>query len=226
MQVSEALARRQSVRAFRPDPVPSGLVEEILDQARRAPSGGNLQPWRVYALAGTELAAFKQVVASQIAAGILSEAPEYAVYPERLWEPFRKRRRDAGAQRYAAIGVADKDAVGQQELSLRNYAFFGAPVGLFFCLDRRFGAPQWSDVGMYMLSVMLLAVEKGLDTCPQESWSNWPRTIAAQLQLPEELMVFAGMALGYRDADHPLNRYRTERAPLAEVAELRGFSAS
>lgn len=223
MQVSEALARRQSVRAFRPDPVPPGLVEEILDTARLAPSGGNLQPWRIHALAGDALAGFKQAVAGRIAAGTLAETPEYAVYPERLWEPFRKRRRDAGAQRYAAIGVADKDVAGQQELALRNYDFFGAPVGLFFCLDRRFGPPQWSDVGMYMLAVMLLAVERGLDTCPQESWSNWPRTIAAHLQLPEELMVFSGMSMGYRDAEHPLNRYRTDRAALSEVADLRGF---
>lgn len=86
MQVSEALARRQSVRAFRPDPVPPGLVQEILDQARLAPSGGNLQPWRIYALAGAELTSFKQAVAAQIAAGTLSETPEYSVYPERSEE--------------------------------------------------------------------------------------------------------------------------------------------
>jgi nitroreductase len=223
MDVSEALARRQSVRAFLPDPVPPGMVEAILDRARQAPSGGNLQPWRVYALAGDALAAFKQVVAEKIAAGTPAEAPEYAVYPERLWEPLRRRRRETGAQRYAALGVADKDAAGQQALTLRNYEFFGAPVGLFFCLDRRLGPPQWSDVGMYMLSVMLLAVEHGLDTCPQESWASWPQTIAQHLRLPDELMLFAGMSLGYRDPAHPLNGYRTGREPLSEIAELRGF---
>ena len=222
MNVSEAVARRISVRAFRPDPVPGAVVTEILEAAMRAPSGGNLQPWRIYALGGKPLADFKDLVADKIRAGI-TETPEYNVYPPNLWEPLRKRRRETGALRYAALGVGDKDVAGQQALTLKNYEFFGAPVGLFFCLDRRVGPPQWSDVGMYMLTVMLLAVERGLDTCPQEIWSNWPKTIADFLKVPAELMVFAGMSLGYRDESHILNSIRTPRAPLGDVAELRGF---
>lgn len=222
MQVSEAIARRQSVRAFNTDPVPGDTVREILDAARRAPSGGNLQPWRVYALAGQALMEFKQIIAGRIAQGV-SEKPQYEVYPPNLWEPLRSRRHEAGALRYAALGVADKDGAGQKALTLRNYEFFGAPVGLFFCLDRRCGSPQWSDMGMYMFSVMLLATERGLDTCPQESWSNWPETVARFLCLPPELMLFAGMSMGHRDAAHPLNQFRTSRARVEEFAELRGF---
>jgi nitroreductase len=222
MNVSDAMARRSSVRAFKPDPVPGAMVRDILVQAQRAPSGGNLQPWRVYVLAGTELAAFKQLIADKIAQGV-SERPEYEVYPPNLWEPLRTRRRDVGALRYAALGVADKDKAGQEALTLKNYEFFGAPVGLFFCLDRRCGQPQWSDVGMYMLSVMLLAVERGLDTCPQESWSSWPQSVAAFLKLPPELMLFSGMSMGYRDPAHPLNGYRTPRVGLEDFAEIRGF---
>ncbi len=105
----------------------------------------------------------------------------------------------------------------------RNFEFFGAPVGLLFCLDRRLGPPQWSDVGMYMQTVMLLARGHGLDTCAQEAWSMWHRTVGEYLALPPELMLFSGMALGYRDESASINRLRTERAPLEEVAELRGF---
>jgi len=223
MNVSEAVARRNAVRAFKPDPVPAATVRAILDAARKAPSGGNLQPWRVYALTGAALAEFKALVAARIAAGTMGETPEYDVYPHDLWEPFRTRRRETGAQRYAALGVTDKDAAALKDLSVRNYRFFDAPVGLFFCLDRRLGPPQWSDMGMYMQTVMLLAVERGLDTCPQESWSNWPKTIASHLDLPEALMVFAGMSMGYRDESHPLNAIRTAREPLENFAELRGF---
>jgi nitroreductase len=222
MKVTEALDRRISVRAFKPDPVPRSTVREILEVASRSPSGGNLQPWRVYALAGEPLAAFKGIIAAKLAAGE-SETPEYDVYPHNLWEPFKKRRRDTGAQRYAALGVHDKDKAALKELGERNYRFFGAPVGLFFCLDRRLGPPQWSDMGMYMLSVMLLAAERGLDTCPQESWSNWPVSVRVSLDLPDELMLFAGMSLGYRDPDHPLNAIRTEREPFEAFAEMRGF---
>lgn len=224
MDVASAVRRRQSVRAFKPDPVPAETVRELLTEAARAPSGGNLQPWRVYALAGAELAVFKQRIAARLAAGETGERPEYAVYPEPLWEPFRARRRAAGVLRYAALGASDKDGAAQRDLLARNVDFFGAPVGLFFCLDRRLGPPQWSDLGMYMQTLMLLAVAKGLDTCPQESWSSWPRAITEHLQLPDELLVFAGMALGYRDEDHPLNQPRTERAALEQFAELRGFS--
>lgn len=223
MDVNEAVARRHSVRAFTEKPVPAELLRELLASAQRAPSGGNLQPWRVYALGGSELAAFKAVIAARLDQDIDGEEPEYAVYPAGLWEPFRGRRRETGAQRYAALGVGDKDQAGQRQLLRRNFSFFGAPVGLFFCIDRRFGAPQWSDLGMYMQTLMLLAVERGLDTCPQEVWANWPGVIAEFLRLPPGEMVFAGMALGYRDPDHPLNAIRTARAPFAQSIELRGF---
>ncbi len=222
MNVTQALQHRISVRAFKPDPVPGSIVREILEAASRSPSGGNLQPWRVYALTGQPLDEFRAIIAAKLAAGE-SEAPEYDVYPHHLWEPFKKRRRETGSHRYAALGVDDKDKAALKELGDRNYRFFGAPVGLFFCLDRRLGPPQWSDMGMYMLSVMLLAAERGLDTCPQESWSNWPVSVRAFLNLPDELMLFAGMSLGYRDPDHALNRIRTAREPLEVFAEMRGF---
>jgi nitroreductase len=177
VNVSDAVAQRFSARAFRQDPVPGEIVRDILDAARRTPSGGNLQPWRVYVLGGETLAAFKNLIADKFDNGV-SEAPEYNVYPPSLWEPLRTRRHEAGALRYKALGVADKDSVGNKALLRKNYEFFGAPVGLFFCLDRRCGPPQWSDLGMYILSVMLLAVERDLDTCAQEIWSNWPRAVA------------------------------------------------
>jgi nitroreductase len=222
MNVTEALNRRACVRAFKPDPVPGDLVREIVETAGRSPSGGNLQPWRVYALAGEPLAAFKAIVAGKLAAGE-SETPEYDVYPHNLWEPFKTRRRATGALRYAALGVDDKDKAALKALGDMNYRFFGAPVGLFFCLDRKLGPPQWSDMGMYMLSVMLVAAERGLDTCPQESWSNWPVTVRSFLGLPDELMLFAGMSMGYRDPDHPINAFRTTREPLEAFAEFRGL---
>jgi nitroreductase len=222
MKVSDAVSQRISVRAFKSDPVPGPIVREILEVARRSPSGGNLQPWRVYALSGRPLAEFKAVIAAKFAAGE-TETPEYDVYPRSLWEPFKKRRRNTGAERYAALGVHDKDPAALRDLGERNYRFFDAPVGLFFCLDRRLGPPQWSDMGMYMQTVMLLAAEQGLDTCPQESWSNWPVSVRAYLGLPDDLMLFAGMSMGYRDPDHPLNAIRTVREPFEVFAEMRGF---
>jgi len=218
MDVSEAVARRMSVRAFKPDPVSGAVVREILEAARQAPSGGNLQPWRVYALAGEALAAFKAEVAAD---GM--QDPEYAVYPENLWDPMRTRRFECGEDLYASIGIPREDRPARFRQLARNAEFFGAPVGLFFCLDRKVGPPQWSDVGMFMQTVMLLAIERGLDTCAQEYWARYPKTIARFVNLPDDHMIFSGMALGYRDEAHPINGWRTRRDPFDVWAEMRGF---
>jgi len=220
MDVSQAVQRRISVRAFKPDPVPGALLREILELAHQAPSGGNLQPWRVYALAGEPLAAFKAQVAARLGA---PEEPEYDVYPADLWEPFRTRRFQAGEDLYATIGIPREDKTARLLQFAKNAAFFDAPVGLFFCLERKLGPPQWSDLGMYMQTLMLLAVERGLDTCAQEFWSRFHASAAQFLDLPPELMVFSGMALGYRDETHPINALKTRRDPFETWCEMRGF---
>jgi nitroreductase len=219
MNVSEAVAARVSIRGFKPDPVPGDLVREILERAANAPSGGNLQPWRVYGLAGEPLAQFKAIVA----ANPFGETPEYDVYPPNLWEPFRTRRFQNGEDLYAAIGIPREDKPARLRQLAKNGAFFGAPVGLFFCLDRKLGPPQWADLGMYMQNVMLLAVERGLDTCPQEYWARYPQTVAQFLGLPDDHMLFAGMALGYRDPAAPINALKATRDPFEVWGELRGF---
>jgi nitroreductase len=220
MEVTEAVRRRISVRAFKPDRVPGPVIREILEAAQRAPSGGNLQPWRVYALAGAKLQEFKTLAAARLPS---AETPEYKVYPANLWEPFRTRRYQCGEDLYATIGIERADKQGRLAQLAKNANFFGAPVGLFFCIDRNLGPPQWADLGMYMQTVMLLAVERGLDTCPQEFWAMLPRTIGEFLNLPADHMIFSGMAMGYRDDSHPINGLRTRRDPFETFAELHGF---
>jgi nitroreductase len=219
VNVSQACEARVSVRAFKPDPVPSELIREILELAHHgAPSGGNLQPWRVYALAGEPLDALKRAVA-----GRPSEPPEYNVYPPNLWDPFRTRRFECGEDLYATLEIPREDKAARLRQARRNAELFGAPVGLFFCLDRQLGPPQWADVGMYMQTIMLLAVERGLDTCAQEFWAKYARTVADALALPGDEMLFSGMAVGYRDAEHPINSLRTRREPFEAFAAMRGF---
>ncbi|MDE2488292.1 MAG: nitroreductase [Alphaproteobacteria bacterium] len=220
MNVSEAVERRVSIRAFLDTPVAGEVVKDILVRAARAPSGGNLQPWRVYALAGQPLADFKQVVA----ANAFGEAPEYEVYPPNLWEPFRTRRFQNGEDLYATLGIPREDKPARLRQLARNGEFFGAPVGIFFCLDRKLGPPQWADLGMYMQNVMLLATERGLDTCPQEYWARYPQTVAKFLNLPADHMVFSGMALGHRDPDAPINTLVASRDPFEAWGEMAGFA--
>ncbi len=222
MNVTDAVQQRVSVRAFRPDLVSGAIVREILDIAKKSPSGGNLQPWRVFALAGEPLADFRALIAGKLAAGE-TETPEYDVYPHSLWEPFRKRRRDTGAERYAALGVTDKDPAALKDLAARNYRFFDAPVGIFCFVERYMGPPQWSDLGMYLQSVMLLLREEGLDSCPQECWALYAKTIAEFVAAPPELMLFCGMAIGHAHPENGVNSFPVDRAPLDEFATLAGF---
>jgi nitroreductase len=218
MDVAEAVRKRMSVRAFKPDPVPGDTVRRLLELSAQAPSGGNLQPWRVYALAGEPLAEFKALISTSP-----MEEPEYDVYPPNLWDPFRTRRFVCGEDLYASIEIARDDRPARFRQLARNGHFFGAPVGLFFCLDRKLGSPQWADLGMFMQTFMLLAVGEGLATCPQEYWARYPKSVARFVELPEDHMLFAGMGLGYADEAHPINNWRTRRDPLADWAELRGF---
>lgn len=221
MNVSEAVDRRISIRAFKPEAPPAAMVRGILEAAARAPSGGNLQPWRVYALAGAPLEALK----AEVAANPFGEQPEYDVYPPNLWDPFRTRRFECGEDLYATIDIPREDKGARLRQLANNGAFFGAPVGLFFALDRNLGQPQWADLGMYMQTVMLLAVEQGLDTCAQEYWARYPKTVAKAVNLPDDHMLFSGMALGWRDETHPINTLRTRRDPFEVFGELKGFEA-
>jgi nitroreductase len=218
MDVEAAVRNRMSTRAFKPDPVPGELVRRLIETAALAPSGGNLQPWRVYALAGAPLAEFKVLAAE----GGMQE-PQYEVYPANLWDPFRTRRYVCGEDLYASIGIGRDDRPGRFRQLARNTGFFDAPVGLFFCLDRKLGPPQWADVGMYMQTFMLLATAEGLATCAQEFWARYPETVAKFVDLPEDHMLFSGMALGYADEAAPINNWRTRRDPPEVWAQMRGF---
>lgn len=222
MKVSEALESRLSVRSFLADPVPVETIRAILETAKRAPSGGNLQPWHVYVVTGAKLTELKALVQSRLGVTPKGEGTEYHIYPPDLTEPYSTRRFRVGEQLYAAIDIPRDNKFGRLLQFARNFELFGAPAALFFAIDRQMQQGQWADLGMFMQSIMLLAREYGLDTCPQEAWAIWHKTLGEFLGIPDNLMLFAGMALGYREADHPLNHLRTERAALEEFTSFFG----
>jgi nitroreductase len=224
MDVRDAVASRHSCRAFLPTPVSLPIVRDILSRAARAPSGGNLQPWRVDALAGHRLEALKGLIrprAGELPAG---EGAEYAVYPSPLTEPYRSRRFAVGAALYRSLGIPREDRAGRLAQFARNFELFDAPVGLFVSVDRSLGAPQWSDLGGFIQTVMLLARAEGLHSCAQEAWALWPKTVSACLALPDSHMLFCAIALGYADEAAAINRWRSDREPVAAFATFSGFA--
>jgi nitroreductase len=221
--VTEAVQARRSTRHFLPRPVERSLIEEILGLAARAPSGGNLQPWRVDVVAGAPLDEVKGLARESLATNPRGEPMELQIYPAPLGEPWRTRRFASGEALYAALSIPREDRAARLAQFARNYDFFGAPAALFFSLARIFDRPQWAHLGMFMQNVMLLAVERGLATCPQEAWAGVAGTVSAFLDLPEDHLLYCGMAIGYADATHPINALETERAPVESFACFRGF---
>jgi nitroreductase len=219
--VDAAITSRRSVRRFRPAPVERSVVADILDVARRAPSGTNMQPWKVHVLAGAAKDALCSAVAAAYDAG--DARPEFHYYPRRWFEPYLGRRRRIGWDLYRLLGIGKTDRAAMHAQHRRNYAFFDAPVGLIFTIDRGLELGSWLDYGMFLENVMVAARARGLDTCPQAAWMEFPHVISRVLALPEGEQVVCGMALGLADAQAPENRLVTEREPVSMVARFTGF---
>ena len=214
MKVSEAVENRNSVRDFLSNPVSNNTIEELLIKASRSPSGGNLQPWRVYVLNEKSLSDFLKFQADWTK----PEKPAYAIYPENLKEPYRTSRYELGEEMYSLLNIPREDKTARIAQVMKNFNFFGAPVGLFCFIDKVMGPPQWSDLGMFLQTFMLLAKEIGLDTCAQEAWSMKQDSIRQFLNLDEEMMLFCGMAIGYKNPDAPINDLKSTRRHLDEWA--------
>ncbi len=223
MDVYEAVASRHSIRAYLDRPVPPDTIRRVLTAAARAPSGGNLQPWHIDVVGGAELARLKAIMRTRVVEAPGGEEKDYDVYPKELVAPYRDYRFQVGEDMYGLLGIPREDKAARLGWFARNYQFFDAPMALFCTVDRRMGKPQWSDLGMYLQTVMLLLRAEGLDSCAQECWSTYPQTITAFLGTPAERMLFTGMAIGYADPQHPINRLVTRRAPLDDFATFRGI---
>jgi nitroreductase len=118
------------------------------------------------------------------------------------------------------LGIAREDWEARQRAAIANWDCFGAPAALFCYIDRDLGLAQWSDLGMYLQSVMLLLRAEGLHSCPQMAWSQVHHTVAEIVSPPDELMLFCGMSIGYEDV--AVDYIRTGRAPLEETVTFVG----
>jgi nitroreductase len=226
MDVAEAIASRHSIRDFLPTPVSGELIRSVLAQASRAPSGGNLQPWQIDIVAGERLDELRALMRQRIAAIAAGAAPDdrdYDVYPKDLPSPYRDYRFKVGEDMYARLGIPREDKAARLRWFARNWEAFGAPMLLLCSVDRCMGPPQWSDLGMFLQSVMLLLRAEGLDSCAQESWSAYPRTVGRFIALPSERLLFTGMAIGHANRAHPVNALVAERAPLETFARFHGI---
>ena len=222
--VDDAIRSRKSVRAFLPTPIARSTVEELLTVASRSASGSNIQPWRIRVIAGETKNRLTAAILDAVARdGFEPYQREWNYYPVNWREPFLGRRRKIGWDMYSLLGVAKGDFEGTQAARLRNYEFFGAPVGMIFTLDEDLEIGSWLDLGIFLDAVMIAARGRGLHTCPQAAFADFHRIIRSQLNIPENQIIVCGMALGHIDPDAPVNALVTERAPISDFATFEGL---
>lgn len=220
--VDAAITSRRSIRAYLPTPVAHEDIEAILDVASRAPSGTNTQPWKVHVLTGAAKDRLSAAVLSAHNDPAISRqhTEEYAYYPREWVAPYIDRRRKVGWDLYALLGLTRENKVGMHAQHGRNYAFFDAPVGMIFTIDRVMEQGSWLDYGMFLQNIMVAARARGLDTCPQAAFTQYHKIIAAELALAPDEMVVCGMSLGFADTSRIENSLVTERVPVSEFAKF------
>ncbi len=221
--VEEAITSRRSIRKFTDTPVPREAIEHLLAVASRAPSGTNMQPWRVYVVGGQSKDDLQRALLDAYHDPDFEAGAEFKYYPAEFPEPYKGRRRKVGWGLYGLLGITkgDKDKMLAQQA--RNYLFFDAPVGMIFTIDRVLEIGSWLDYGMFLENIMVAARGRGLDTCPQVSFARYHKVLRKHLDIPDEQVVVCGMSLGYADQSAPENQLVTEREPVEGFARFAGL---
>ena len=223
MNVTEAVATRRSIRQFLPTAVPQDALQRVLKKAQRSPSGGNTQPWNAVILTGQPLADLTAKIKAKAATAPLGEGHEYDIYPKGLEGRYEDQRRGVGKAMFDALGLAREDGAGRVAQMMKNWDSFDAPVQLFTYTRKYMGPPQWSDMGMWLQTVMLLLREEGLDSCAQEIWAMYGTYMRELLNIDDDHIFFCGMAIGYRDPDAPVNGFTVPRVEIDQAIRWEGF---
>jgi nitroreductase len=210
MNVTDAVSSRSSIRSFKDKPVNDSVIKDLLSKASRSPSGGNLQPWKIFVINNESMDKFLEFQKNWSQ----PETAAYEIYPSKLKEPYRTSRFELGEQMYNLLGIPREDKDARIAQVMKNFEFFGAPCAFFCFVDKQMGPPQWSDLGMFLQTFMLLALEEGIDTCAQEAWSMKHQSVSEFVQADEEDILFCGMSIGYKNEEATINSLNSERRPL------------
>ncbi|HIC46456.1 MAG TPA: nitroreductase [Methylophaga aminisulfidivorans] len=219
MNTIEAMQKRHSVRHFLDKEVNQQDLMTLLEAARHSPSGSNTQPWQVAVVRGKAKQRLADAMVSAFEQGETT-APAYQYYPNPMPSPYNDRRKACGLKLYQTLNIARDDKAGQRAQWAANYRSFDAPVMLFFWMDGIMQTGSYMDMGMFMQSVMLAAVDCGLATCPQAALAQYPNVVKEHLSIPKDAIILSGMALGYEDTEAQVNQFRTERETVENFIQF------
>ncbi|KQU50002.1 hypothetical protein ASG72_18515 [Bosea sp. Leaf344] len=212
--VDRAITSRRAVRAFLPIPVDLALLRHLLEVAAQAPSGTNMQPWRVRVIGPQARARLEPALLAALDSPDLPAAEEYRYYPETFREPYQSRRRKVGWDLYGLLGVQKGDVAGMKRQTAANLRFFDAPVALMVTIDRDLEIGSWLDLGMFVQSILIAAQGHGLNSCPQAIFARFHPVVRRELAIPDGEIIVCGIAIGHADPDAPANRLVPEREPV------------
>jgi nitroreductase len=227
MDVIEAIRARKSIRMFKPDPVPKKTLQELLDISRWAPSAGNVQPWYFEVLAGEALAKVKARLMEKATTwdghdyvNTKPDLPRTGPYSKRL-APRRQLWKTLEDSILYPPGTKDLEAA---QLERRKYmlSFFGAPSVILICTDDR-GPNSIVSIGTVAQTICLAALTYGLGTCIMGIPVLWPEIFRELLNIPEDRAIATSVAIGYPDAEAPINILARPRESLDNLAEWHGL---
>lgn len=216
--VFAAARTRRSIRAYKPDVIAPALLREIVEVARHAPSGSNIQPWRVHVLTGATLKRVGDAIKHAFLSGEPGHERDYDYYTDPVYEPYLSRRRQCGWGLYGTLDIGRGDYEKSKAYRARNYEFFGAPAGLIFTIDRGLEKGSWLDYGMFLQTIMLSARSRGLHTCPEAAIASYPDVVRRELAITNDWVVICGMAMGYADPDAIINTFQPPRIGVDDYA--------
>lgn len=223
LSVTEAVASRRSIRQFLDQPVDPAVLRRVLEKAQNAPSGGNTQPWNAVMLTGAPLQKLVDLVAEKIPQGLAAYSAEYPIYPAELEGRYADSRFGVGEAMYKALDIPREDKARRMDVFRNNFRAFGAPVLMLVHTPRYMGLPQWSDIGMWLQTVLLLLREEGLDSCAQEAWAVYQKQIREVVSIPDDHIFFCGVAIGWGDRAAAVNRFPVPRVDLDQTVRWEGF---
>ncbi len=221
MNVKEALNARFACRAFRPDPISKETIQEILMAATRAPSWANTQPWEIFVAGGEILNRIRRAFLANFQEKVPGN-PDFAA-PQNWPQALRKRTEELMKERLDEIEIERNDTAARNALLEANYRFFGAPIIIYLCMDRTLTPWSIFDLGSLAQSIMLEALEYGLNSAPAFMLVSHPEIIRAELDIPKELSIIIGIAIGHSDMLSPQNKFQSHRRPIQESVRFKGL---
>jgi nitroreductase len=226
VDIIEAVKQRKSIRIFKPDPVPRGVLQEIMELALRAPSWANTQPWEFAIVSGPKLDEIRRSF-SENKGGKMN--PDIGL-PGKFPEPYNSRHRTLSRRDSKVLKTSGEAMEVNEWQPVQGSKMYGAPCVIYIYTGRSLyiqkdGMNVWPlfDCGLIAENIMLLAVNYGLGTVAAMQTVKYPDILRDKLGIPESKIIVLGIAIGYPDWDHPVNQMYSEREPLDSVTQWYGF---